>query len=103
MEVLSQLRRTARRARETRSRVVLLGCLRCGQILKGESESKVGSLSGDSCPECGYAIRVVDLAAAQQLTRERYMAAHWREIAVAKEFSLERDGMGEAPAGASLG
>lgn len=101
MEVLNQLRGTAHRARQTRSRVVLLGCSHCGQILEGESERKVGHLTGDSCPECGYAIRVVDLAAAQQLTRERYLAAHWREIAVAREFSLERDGTGEALATAS--
>lgn len=102
MEVLNQLRGTAHRARQTRSRVVLLGCSHCGQILEGESERKVGHLTGDSCPECGYAIRVVDLAAAQQLTRERYLAAHWREIAVAREFALERDGTGEALGGALL-
>ncbi len=85
MEVLSQLRGTAHRARETTSRIVLLGCSHCGQLLEGESERKVGHLTGDSCRECGCALRVVNLAEAQQLTRERYLSAHWQGIAAARE------------------
>ena len=85
MEVLNHLRGTANRTRQTRSRVVLLGCSHCGQLLEGESERKVGHLTGDSCRECGCALRVVNLAEAQQLTRERYLSAHWQGIAAARE------------------
>ncbi len=57
-----------------------------------ESECRVGHLTGECCPECGYAMRVVDLAEAQQLTRERFLGAHWREIAADKKAAIERDG-----------
>ena len=90
MEVLSRARNTARRARRARPRVALLGCTHCGQLLEGENEQKVGHLTGESCPECSYAMRVVDLAEAQQLTRERFLAAHWQEIAATKNAVLER-------------
>ncbi|HYQ84663.1 MAG TPA: hypothetical protein VEP28_11775 [Rubrobacter sp.] len=51
----------------------------------------MGHLTGESCPECGTAMRVVDLAEAQQLTRERYLSAHWKEIAAAREAALDRE------------
>jgi len=68
-----------------------------------ESERQVGHLTGESCPECAYALRVVDLAEAQQLTRERYLAAHWREIAAAKATALERDVATGGALGGGLG
>jgi hypothetical protein len=103
VEVLNHLRGSAH-ARRAGSRAVLVGCTHCGHLSEDESESKVGHLTGESCPECGYAMRVVDLAEAQQLTRERFLAAHWREIAAAKEAVTEGNGAtDEALGGAGVG
>ena len=102
MEVLNHLRASAH-ARRVRSRAVLVGCTHCGHLLEGESESKVGHLTGESCPECGYPMRVVDLAEAQQPTRERFLAAHWREIAAANEAAIERNGATGEALGAGVG
>jgi hypothetical protein len=98
MEVLTHLRGSDH-ARRARPKSALVGCTHCGHLLEGGSERRVGHLTGESCPECGHALRVVDLAEAQQLTRERFLAAHWREIAAAKEAALDRG----AAAGEGLG
>jgi hypothetical protein len=82
MDVLSHSRRIARRAKRTSSAMALLGCTHCGYLSEGETEGKVGHLTNEACPECRYAMRIVDLTEAQQLTRERFLAAHWEELAV---------------------
>ena len=89
--MLNHLRRTANRGRQTGVRVALLGCTHCGHLLEEETDRRAGHLTGDCCPECGYATRVVDLAEAQQLTRERFLGAHWREIAALKRAAIQRD------------
>ena len=71
-----------------------MGCTHCGHISEAVTEHKVGHLTSESCPECGNVMRVVDLAEAQQLTRERFLAAHWKELAAAKKAALEQ---GEEP------
>jgi len=64
--------------------MALLGCTNCGLVLEAATELTAGHLTMDPCPECGSALRVVDLAAANQLTRERFLTAHWREITARK-------------------
>jgi hypothetical protein len=75
--------------------VALLGCTHCGYLSEGEGELNVGHLTGEHCPECDYAMRVVDLTEAQQLTRERFLAAHWEELARTHNAVPQRD-MAEA-------
>ena len=64
--------------------MALLGCTNCGLVTEGATVLTVGHLTKDSCPDCGKALRVVGLAEADQLTRERFLATHWREIAASK-------------------
>lgn len=90
-EVLSHSRRSAHRTNRARSGAALLGCTHCGHLTEGESERKVGHLTDEACPECGYALRVVDLTEAQQLTRERFLSAHWEELAATQRAALAPD------------
>ena len=90
MEVLAHTRRIARRDKRPKS--ALLGCTHCGYLSEGDSEGVVGALTHEPCPECGYAMRVVDLPEAQQLTRERFLAAHWEELAAAQTAALDGGG-----------
>ena len=64
--------------------MALLGCTNCGLVIEGTTVLTVGHLTKDACPDCNTALRVIDLAEANQLTRERFLAAHWREIAASK-------------------
>ena len=73
--------------------MALLGCTICGLVLEAPTDLSAGHLTKDPCPDCGNPLRVVDLAEANQLTRERFLAAHWREITAAK-----RDRKDPAPA-----
>jgi hypothetical protein len=61
-----------------------LGCTNCGLVIEATTTLKVGHLTTDACPECDTPFRVIGLAEANQLTRERFLAAHWREIAASK-------------------
>ncbi len=69
--------------------MALLGCTTCGLVLEATTDLTAGHLTKDPCPDCGNPLRVVDLQEANQLTRERFLAAHWREITASK-----RDGSG---------
>jgi hypothetical protein len=64
-------------------RMALTGCVFCGLVFEVETEITPGHLSIDVCPDCGQRLRVVDLAEANQLTEERFLASHWREISAA--------------------
>ena len=64
--------------------MALLGCTNCGLVIEATTTLAVGHLTRNACPECDTQLRVIDLAEANQLTRERFLAAHWREIAAAK-------------------
>jgi hypothetical protein len=68
-----------------RTQVALLGCTNCGLVTEATTTLMVGHLTRDACPDCENPLRVVDLAEANQLTRERFLAAHWREIAASKK------------------
>lgn len=61
--------------------MALHGCINCGLVLEAETDRETGHLTGKSCPDCGSLLRAIDLAEAEQLTRERFLAAHWREVA----------------------
>jgi hypothetical protein len=65
--------------------VALLGCTNCGLVIEATTDLKVGHLTDTACLDCEKALRVIDLAEANQLTRERFLAAHWREIAAKKK------------------
>lgn len=69
---------------EVKVRLALTGCVNCGLVLEAETEISAGQLTSDGCPDCGQRLRVVDLAEANQLTQERFLASHWREIAAAR-------------------
>lgn len=69
--------------------MALLGCTICGLVLEAPTELSAGHLTKDACPDCRNPLRVVDLAAANQLTRERFLAAHWREITASKRGGTE--------------
>lgn len=60
--------------------MALLGCTNCGLVLEAATDLSAGHLTKDPCPECATALRVVDLEEANQLTRERFLTANWREI-----------------------
>jgi len=62
-----------------------LGCTNCGLVIEGATTLGVGHLTSDACLDCDTPLRVIDLAEANQLTRERFLAAHWREIATSKK------------------
>jgi hypothetical protein len=64
--------------------VALLGCTNCGLVIEATTTLRVGHLTKEACPDCALQLRVIDLAEANQLTRERFLAAHWREIAASK-------------------
>jgi hypothetical protein len=64
--------------------VALVGCTNCGLVAEARTALGVGHLTDDACPDCATRLRVVDLSEANQLTRERFLAAHWREIAAKK-------------------
>lgn len=71
---------------EVKIRMALAGCISCGLVLEAETQIETGHLRSDYCPECGQPLRVVDLAEANQLTEERFLARHWREIAAKKSL-----------------
>ncbi len=63
----------------------LLGCTNCGLVLEAEATTGgVGHLTMEPCPECDRRLRAVGLVEAEQLTRERFLAARWRELAAKK-------------------
>ena len=64
--------------------MALLGCTNCGLVIEATTTLGVGHLTSDACLDCDTPLRVIDLAEANQLTRERFLAAHWREIATSK-------------------
>ena len=69
---------------EVTVRVARTGCVYCGLVLEAETEIRVGHLTSEACPDCGQRLRVVDLAEANELTEERFLSSHWREIAAAR-------------------
>jgi len=71
------------------AQVALLGCTNCGLVIEASTNLGVGHLTDTACTDCETALRVIDLAEANQLTRERFLAAHWREIAAKKRRNSE--------------
>ena len=69
--------------------MALLGCSNCGLVLESKTDLTAGHLTKEPCPDCAATLRVVDLAAANQLTRERFLTAHWREITARKSDKPE--------------
>jgi hypothetical protein len=67
--------------------MALIGCIHCGLVLEEETKLNNGHQTGHSCPECSQPLRVVGLNEANQLTKERFLATHWREIAAARGAS----------------
>jgi hypothetical protein len=80
-------------------RMVLTGCVPCGLVFEAETEVTAGHLSIDVCPDCGRNLRVVDLAEANQLTEERFLAGRWREIPPAKSGADDSLAPGQTLAG----
>ena len=68
-----------------------MGCIHCGLVLEGEAIREPGHLSGEDCPECGARLRIVDRSEAEQLVHERFLAAHWLEVAASKKATRHLD------------
>jgi hypothetical protein len=85
IDLITRAERTPFRIAEySTAQVALLGCTNCGLVVEGTTTLGVGHLTSDACFDCDTPLRVIDLAEANQLTRERFLAAHWREIATSK-------------------
>lgn len=82
--------------------MALMGCSACGLVLEGENDVEEGHLAMRSCPDCGQQLRSVGVAEATQLSRERYLARRWRELAARRRARRDIQPLGEQPP-ASLG
>lgn len=65
--------------------MTLLGCIACGLVLERDQDVGEQHLAGETCPDCDQHLRAVGVEEAAQLTRERYLAEHWRRLAAQRK------------------